>query len=212
MLTRRRLVIGSIVLATPALGSPRCIPDAKIGGQLCKSFISVRDAYQETYYARHEPTAIWVACVAVVFATYGHVVQQPRIAQEAYGGLEKISLDRGFPVAAPLARDWKDDDGVKFRATVTPLFDADAGDKFDQDSLIQSVVNGDPLILSGGEHPVVLTALAYADERAANRLVAGFVFDPMPMVGPRALDLDEVVPRSAGGDLRFAVRTKLEKI
>jgi hypothetical protein len=215
MFTRRHFVIGSLsplALAVPAYAAPRCVSDAKLGGELCKSFISVKDAYQETYYARHEPTAIWIACVAVVFATYGHVIQQPRIAQEAYGGFDKIPLDQGFPVTAPLARKWKDDDGASFQASLTPLFDADAGDKFDQNALIQAVVDGDPLILGGGEHPVVLTALAYAQGSTPNRLVAGFVFDPMPFVGPRALDIDELVPKAAGGDLRFAVRTKLEKI
>jgi hypothetical protein len=41
--------------------------------------------------------------------------------------------------------------------------------------------------------------------------MAGIVFDPMPMVGPRALDIDEVVPESAGG-LRFAARATSEKV
>ncbi len=55
-----------------------------------------------------------------------------------------------------------------------PVFDSD-GAKFDQAALIQPLFNGDPL---------------------RDRLVAGLVFDPMPMIGPRALDLDEVVPRA----------------
>jgi hypothetical protein len=61
MLTRRHFVIGSLTpltIAAPAFGSPRCVADPKLGSQLCKSFISIKDAYQETYYARHEPTAI----------------------------------------------------------------------------------------------------------------------------------------------------------
>jgi hypothetical protein len=211
-LTRRHFVISSLALAGPASAAPRCVADPKLGGQLCKSFVSIKDAFQETYYARHESTAIWVACVAVVFATYGHVIQQPRIAAEAYGGFDKIPLDRGVSVAAPLARDWKDDDGVRFRTSIAPLFDADSDGKLDQNTMIQAVANGDPLILGGGEHPVVLTALAYADDKAVNRLVAGFVFDPMPMIGPRALDIDEVVPKKEGGDLRFAVKMKLEKL
>jgi hypothetical protein len=57
-----------------------------------------------------------------------------------------------------------------------------------------------------------LTALAYAKGSTPDRRVASFAFDPMPMVGPRALDIDEVVPESVGGSLRFAVRAKLEKV
>jgi len=215
MLSRRHFLIGSLspfALTGSARAAPRCVSDPKVGGQLCKSYISVRDAYQETYYARHEPSAIWIACVAVVFAAKGHVIQQPRIAEEAYGGFDKVSLEQGYSVAQPLARLWKDDDGVAFRASIAPLYDANRGENFDQGAVIQSVADGDPVILGGAEHPVVLTAVAYSQGNAPNRLVAGFVFDPMPMVGPRALDIEELVPQSIGGDLRFAVRTKLEKV
>jgi len=216
MPTRRHILAASfapLAFATAARASPRCFPDPKHGGQLCKTFIDVTDAFQETYHARHEPAALWIACVAVVFATYGHVVQQPRIAQEAYGDFANVPIDAGYAVAKPLVRTWKDDDGVGFRVSVEPVFDLDAAPAaFNQDSLIQALAAGDPVILGGSGHPVVLTALAYAQGNARRRLVAGFVFDPMPLVGPRALDIDEVVPKNAGGDLRFAVRSRLEKI
>lgn len=216
MLTRRRFLVGALApafLATTARANVRCLADPKHGGELCKTFIDVTDAYQETYHARHDPAAIWIACVAVVFATYSHVVQQLRIEQEAYGEAANIAFDSSTSVIKPLVREWKDDDGVAFRVSAEPLFDADApGGKFDQNRLIDAVSNGDPLILVGGGHPVVLTAVAYAKTSGASPLVAGFVFDPFPMVGPRALDIGELIPKSAGGDLRFAIRMKLQKV
>jgi len=215
MHTRRHFLAGALaplVLAKPVSAATRCVPDPKLGGQLCKGFVDVRDAFQETYHASHDPGALWVACVAVVFAVYGHVIQQPRIAEEAYGDFGNVAMDSGLAVIKPLERVWKDDDGVSFRASMEPVFDSDGGAKYDQTALIQPLFSGDPLLLMGGGHPVVLTALAYAKGSAPDRLVAGFVFDPMPMVGPRALDIDEVVPESAGGSLRFAVRAKLEKV
>jgi hypothetical protein len=215
MHTRRHFLAGAlapVVLAKPALAATRCIADPKLGGQLCKGYVDVRDAFQETYHASHDPGALWVACVAVVFAIYGHVIQQPRIAEEAYGDFGNVAMDSGLAVIKPLERVWKDDDGESFRASMEPVFDSDGGKKYDQAALIQPLFNGDPLLLMGGGHPVVLTALAYAKGSAPDRLVAGFVFDPMPMVGPRALDIDEVVPESAGGSLRFAVRAKLEEV
>jgi hypothetical protein len=215
MHTRRHFLAGALaplVLAKPVAAATRCIPDPKLGGQLCKGYVNITDAFQETYHASHEPAALWIACVAVVFAVYGHVIQQRRIAEEAYGDFDKVSMDSGLAVIKPLERIWKDDDGVSFRASMQPVFDSDGGARLDQTVLIQPLFSGDPLLLMGGGHPVVLTALAYAKGSAPDRLVAGFVFDPMPMVGPRALDLDEVVPESAGGSLRFAVRAKLEKV
>jgi hypothetical protein len=148
----------------------------------------------------------------VVFAVYGHVIQQPRIAEEAYGDFRNVSMDSGIVLIKPLERVWKDDDGQSFRASMLPVFDSDAGAKLDQSALIQPMFSGDPLFLIGGGHSVVLTALAYARRSAPDRLGAGFVFDPMPMAGPRALDIDEVVPESAGSSFRFAVRANLEKV
>jgi hypothetical protein len=137
--------------------------------------------------------------VAVVFAVYGHVIQQRRIAEEAYGDFDKVSMDSGLAVLKPIERVWKDDDGVSFRASMEPVFHSGAaGAKFDQSASIRPLFNGDPLLLIGS-HSVVLTALAYAKGDAPDRVVAGFVFDPMPMVGPRALDVDEIVPESSGG-------------
>jgi hypothetical protein len=216
MPTRRHIVMGA--LTTPlflqghAVAAPRCVPDPKRGGELCKAYVDVTDAYQETYYARREPAAVWIACVAVVFAKYGHVVQQPRIAEEAYGSLDAVPLDKGAKVAAALARKWKDDDGSSFTISVEPMFDGETENtKFDQAALITTVSQGDPVIIMGKSRPVVLTALAYSPEGSSEKLVAGFVFDPLPMIGPRALNIGEVVPKSAGGDLRFAVHLKLDK-
>src|SRR5271157_1386566 len=129
MHTRRNFLIGALapaLLATAARAGVRCIPDPKHGGQMCKTSIDFADAYQETYHARHEPAAVWIACVAVVFATYGHVVQQTRIAEEAYGDVSKVALDSSSNAIGPLARTWKDDDGVAFRVSAEPLFDSDA--------------------------------------------------------------------------------------
>lgn len=201
-----------MIAPVAAQANVRCIADPKRDGRLCKTFVDVTDAYQETYHARHEPAALWVACVAVVFASQGHVIQQPRIAKEAYGDVADIAMADAAALAKPLARDWKDDDGVAFRVTAEPLFELDGkDDPLRQDKLIQSLSAGVPVILSGS-HPVVLTALAYAGGDAAKHLVAGFVFDPTPMVGPRALDLREIIPKSDGGALHFAVRARLERV
>jgi hypothetical protein len=216
MHTRRKFLMGALAPAlfvTAARAGVRCIPDPKHGGSMCKTSIDFTDAYQETYHARHEAQNVWIACVAVVFAAYGHVIQQLRIAQEAYGDFSKVTLDTSSAALGPLNRTWKDDDGVEFTASGESLYDSAAPDaKYNQDALIQAVSNGDPVILVGGGHPVVLTALAYSQKSGSQPLVAGFVFDPMPMVGPRALDIDEVAPESAGGDLRYAVRMKLVKV
>ena len=72
--TRRRFLaeaLAPLIVATPAVAATRGIPDPKRGGQLCKGYVDIRDAFQETYHTSHDPGALWIACVAVVFAVYG---------------------------------------------------------------------------------------------------------------------------------------------
>jgi hypothetical protein len=129
MHARRRFLAGALAplaLSKSAWVAPRCTADPKRGGQLCKSYVDVRNAFQETYHASHDPGALWVACVAVVFAVYGHVIQQPRIAQEAYGDFNSVAMDSGLAVIKPLERVWKGDDGVSFHASMEPIFDSDS--------------------------------------------------------------------------------------
>jgi hypothetical protein len=180
------------------------------GANVCRAYIDSMKASQETDLGSRDPRAIWVACVAVVFALYDHFVPQSRIMAEAYGSLDKVPVVAGISVAAPLMRRWKDEEGIDFRVSFEPMFDDGAGDALDAKPLFGAVANGDPLILIGNDHPVVLLGLAYAEDKP-ERAVAGFVLDPKPMVGRRPLDRDELVPNSAGGELLLAVRTKIEK-
>jgi len=201
-----------MLLAWPARAAPICARAPMLGASLCRAYIDSMNASQETDNASHDPRAIWVACVAVVFAIYGHIVPQSRILSEAYGSLDKIPADPGFEVALPLARTWRDEDGIDFRASFEPVFDDIAArGAFDPKSLFGAIADGDPLILIGNEHPVVLLGLAYTADRP-DRLVAGYALDPKPAVGRRSLERDELVPNSAGGDLLVAVRTTLEKV
>ena len=216
MNSRRDFLIGAaapLLLAWPARAAPLCAPEkAMKGTKVCRAYIDSMKASQETDQASRDPRAIWVACVAVVFAMYDHIVPQARIMTEGYGGLDKIPVDAGIAVALPLTRTWKDEEGVGFRASFEPLFDdGAAGGAFDAKPLFGAIANGDPLILIGNDHAVVLLGLAYAEDRP-DRAVAGFVLDPKPMVGRRPLDHDELVPNSAGGELLLAVRTKIERV
>ena len=122
--TRRRFLaeaLAPLIVATPAVAATRGIPDPKRGGQLCKGYVDIRDAFQETYHASHDPGPLWIACVAVVFAVYGYVIQQRRIAQEAYGDFDKVTMDSGLAVLKPLERIWKDDDSVGHSLSLSVL-------------------------------------------------------------------------------------------
>jgi hypothetical protein len=180
------------------------------GANVCRAYLDSFKASQETDLGSRDPRAIWVACVAVVFAMYDHIVPQARIMAEAYGSLDKVPVVAGISVAAPLLRNWKDEEGVDFRVSFEPMFDDGAGGAFNAKPLFGAIANGDPLILICNDHPVVLMGIAYSEDRP-ERAVAGFVLDPKPMVGRRPADREQLLPNSAGGELLLALRTKIEK-
>ena len=214
MNSRRDFLIGTVaplVLVRSARAAKLCAPVKSMkDATVCRAYIDSTKASQETDLGNRDPRATWVACVAVVFALYNHVVSQARIIAEAYGGLDKVPVVSGMSVAAPLTRTWKDEEGIEFRASFEPLFDDSAGDAFNAKPLFEAIANGDPLILVEHDYPLVLTGLAYA-QNAPERAVAGFVLDPRPFVGRRPLDLDELTPDSVGGELLLAVRAKVAK-
>ena len=213
--SRRDFLIGAaapLLLAWPARAASFCAPvKAMKGANVCRAYLDSFKASQETDQASHDPRAIWVACVAVVFAMYDHIVPQARIMAEGYGGLDKVPVVASIAVAAPLMRIWKDEEGVDFRASFEPMFDDAVGGALDAKPLFAAIDHGDPLILICNDHPVVLMGIAYAEDRP-ERPIAGFILDPKPMVGRRPAARDQLLPNSAGGDLLLAVRTKLEKV
>ena len=82
MHSRRNFLIGAaapLLLAWPARAAPLCAPaKAMKGANVCRAYIDSMKASQETDQASRDPRAIWVACVAVVFAIYDHIVPQAR--------------------------------------------------------------------------------------------------------------------------------------
>ena len=99
MNSRRDFLIGAaapLVLACSARAAPLCAPVKSMkGANVCRAYIDSMKASQETDLGSRDPRAIWVACVAVVFALYDHIVPQARIMAEGYGSLDKIPGCRG---------------------------------------------------------------------------------------------------------------------
>jgi hypothetical protein len=62
------------------------------------------------------------------FAVYGHVIQQPRIAQEAYGDFNNVSMDSRLAVIKPWRASGRTTTASRFHASMEPLFDSLAVD------------------------------------------------------------------------------------
>lgn len=156
---------------------------------------------------RSDAAAAWVACVATVFAVYGHGVLQSRVAADAYGDLAAVGVHRGFAVARPLDRMWTDDNGVMFRVAVEALYDGSLpGARPDPPALVEALAAGDPIILWSGERPVVLSALEIVRSADAWTARGGLVFDPVSGTRPREPNENERRTSVRGGPHAFAMR------
>lgn len=164
-------------------------------------------SFQRTEGGRRDAAAAWVACVASVFAAYGHGVRQSRVAADAYGELAAVPVHKGIAVARALDRMWTDDNAAMFRIAVEALYDGSVPNaRPDPPALVATLAAGDPILLWCGEHPVVLAALEIARAGDAWAVRGGSVFDPVSHAAPREPDEDERAAAVRGAPHAFAIR------
>lgn len=166
-------------------------------------------AFQPTEGCRSDAAAAWIACVASVFAHYGHRVPQSTVAADAYGGLAAVPLQDGFGMARTLDRMWTDATGTMFRVAVEALYDGALQDAHpDPLPLVEALAAGDPIILSVGGHPVVMTALTLIRRNAAWAVRGSSVFDPLPGAGSRRANEAETRTILRGDPRSFAMTVR----
>jgi Papain-like cysteine protease AvrRpt2 len=210
---RRRffaLLAGS-VLAAPALADTSCQPTPQ--GNLCVSQVDFADFAEEAYQTQHATEWCWAACISMVFSFYGHPVSQERIVQEVYGGVVNLPAGYGVVIAQQLNRVWKDDNGDRFRSTLTGAYDTDAHVYALTDPmLIRELDEDHPIIIGAGGHAMVLTAIQYLQNQFGVSVQGAGVFDPWPGRGARALTRPELVRAELGGALRFVATARVEDV
>ncbi len=178
-------------------------------GHDCRSGIDFRRFYRRAYDTQHASQWCWAACIEMLFAHRGFRVEQPRIVQEAYGGLVNWPAT-GMTMARQLQRPWIDDHGRRFRARITGLYDAHAGIHALNNAGIVGALDAErPLIVGARGHAVVLTQVDHVPTPMGPSIRSAMVFDPWPGRGFRPLMPDELVPLGQGGSLQFAIGVNL---
>jgi Papain-like cysteine protease AvrRpt2 len=148
----------------------------------------------------------WAASISNVFAYYGHRVSQERIVKTVYGGIYNMPALTAALVAQQLNRQWVDDKGLPFRATLTAAYDAAAGvNAINNMTMINQLRAGCPIIVCNKSHCMVNTLIDFTPAQ----VVAVGVFDPWPGIGPRSLTKPEMVPATFGGELTFLATVRV---
>jgi hypothetical protein len=152
----------------------------------------------------------WAASISMLFSFYQHPVSQPRIVEDAYGGIANLPAMQGATIASKLNKTWTDDNGVVFHAQLTGAYDATAGILALSDQMIvRELDQNHPLIIGARTHAMVLTAVQYYVTPYGPSIAGAGVFDPWPGIGTRALQPDELVRADLGGSLIFLATARV---
>jgi hypothetical protein len=195
-------ISGRAICTTVSHGYTSCYFDG-IGAR-CRSEVSFNQFVQSSYQPQYQSQWCWAASISMLLSHHGHAVNQARIVSEVYGSPVNMPAMYGGVISQQLNRTWLDDASVQFQSRVVGLYDYDAGIYgLSNAQIVNSLHNGDPLIIGNQTHAMVLTAIDYYQTPFGPNIVAGGVFDPWPGIGARSLQPNELVPIANGGSLRY---------
>jgi hypothetical protein len=157
-------------------------------------------SFARTYRTQQRSQWCWAASIANIFAFHGHPVAQEKIVEAVYGRKDNLPAFTGAVIARQVNRIWTDDNGDRFRATLTAAYDQDAGVfAINNAFMINELRSERPFLVGNASHCMVATAIDFSPVR----VVAVGVFDPWPTAGSRPLSAAEMMPMNRGGQLRF---------
>jgi hypothetical protein len=181
--------------------------------QGCVSEVNFAEFAQDAYQPQYQTEWCWAASISMVFAYYGHPVSQPRIVSEVYGAPVNMTSGYGINVARLLNREWRDDNGNRFRATLTGAYDFDAHvNNLTNAALVKELDQDRPIIVGAGGHAMVLTHIGFYPTNPQPTIAEMGVFDPWPGRGARSLTLPEMNIVERGGTLRFVATVRVQDL
>lgn len=217
MITRRGFLASSSGLALSGLAAAnageRCAFVPAMGQQACEVGVDL-DRFDEVYAAQRDSQWCWAASASMLFAYYGHPVEQGRIVETVYGRVVNLPAFSTRTISALLSRQWEDDDGEMFEVQMHGAYDPFMGfNSLSNAVLVSELSQEHPFIYCNRSHCMVLTALAYVRTPAGPQPYNAGFFDPWPGHGARgAAERAELVPVHAGGALTYLALARIREL
>jgi hypothetical protein len=159
------------------------------------------------------PERCWAASIAGIFGYHDHKINQDVIAQTIFRTLACRPSGPTSVLDAVLNHEWTDDDGDKFTAKITGLYDPLNGvTALDNDDLVSEMKDDNPVLYCNTHHAMVIVGLDYRRDTAGNLVAVDqvHVADPWPGNGMHVLSLPEMVPLARGGQLTYLASVDVE--
>ena len=127
----------------------------------------------------------WAASLSMIFSEQGHPISQDSIVLQNFGSFPNAPGGDFITFQTRLTRDYKDDNGDVFSATVTRIWTVqDAADALDEDI---------PILYTTSNHATVQTELKYQQAPGGPMVFkGGKIWDPWPGKSWRSLNFDDV--------------------
>ncbi len=137
----------------------------------------------------------WAACIQMIFATQGRLVDQKHIVERLFGHTT-CSTATGHQIIQTINGYWTDNEGYNFSAYGEALVDLSVGYSAPgaAAAAARELANGFPLINGAVGHATVLTAMQYfLDAYGRSQITQLTVRDPWPYnPSRRVLNMNEV--------------------
>jgi hypothetical protein len=159
------------------------------------------------------PERCWAASIAGIFGYNDHPIDQDVIAQTVFRTLACLPSGNTRVLDAVLNHEWTDNNGAKFTAKITGLYDPLNGvTGMDNDDLVSEMRNDNPVLYCNRSHAMVIVGLDYRKDAGGNLVAIDQVHmaDPYPGQGFHVLSPAEMLPIGVGGALTYIASVEID--
>ncbi len=152
----------------------------------------------------------WAASASMIFAGFGHPIDQMNIVSRVFGNPVCLSSGAGpfgptGTITAVLSTSWTDMFGRPFQSRVRASYDSYSQIyNINNAYIVNELIQDRPILYANTYHCMVIIAVDYIDTPIGPNIQAAHVLDPFPS-NPRVHPLSnaEIVPIHSGGQMTY---------
>ena len=161
------------------------------------------------------PEWCWAASTAMIFAAYGHPIDQKEIVKKVFKNLACRPAGTSSTIASALSDEWTDNYGKKFQSTIIAAYDAQNNIHAINNAIIANELsNNHPLLYCNTHHAMVNVSVDFISTPWGPTNVSSVgVLDPWPQSPPyHVLSAAEMRPVNLGGQMMFLASVRVKTL
>jgi hypothetical protein len=166
---------------------------------------------QPTIVRQQCPERCWAASISMIFAAYGHPIDQKKIVAKTFGSLVCAAAGSPTTMGVALSQSWVDDNGTPFDSQVVAAYDVMNGiNAIDNSYIVDELASDRPLLYANTHRAMVNVTVEYFDTPNGPDVRGVGVLDPWPYNPAfHMLSPPEMVPAHLGGQMTFLASVRI---